>query len=321
MQDMRDAFFDVICENALHDDLIYLVTNDMEVHSLERFSSKAPDRLINVGVAEQNMINVAAGLASTGKRVVVFGISSFIAFRAYEQIRMNLCSMNLPVTIVGLGHGYSFSFDGPTHHAVHDLAVLRTIPELEILNPGDSSVAAASAEYALTAAGPLYVRVDKGEYPNLHGSSSDLTAGFAVLKPVQKITIVATGSLVVTALKVAQTLEERGVLVGLVDAYRVQPLPVGLAKELQPASMVLVAEEGVSSGGLYSAVRDVSQVSSEVRYLGSGIPGPQRIAYGSREWMVEQEGLDEASLFAEISQLAEAFPAIGLGPGKPGSSL
>jgi transketolase len=308
MIDMRDAFFDVIYEHAIRNESIFLVTNDMEVHSLKELQHHAPDRIINVGVAEQNMINVAAGLASVGKRVIVFGISSFIAFRAYEQIRMNLCSMNLPVTIVGLGQGYSFSYDGPTHHGVHDLAVLRTIPELEILNPGDSSVAAASAVYALEAKGPLYVRVDKGKYPDLHGDGLTLSSGFAVLRPVQRVTVVATGALVARALRATKKLSERGVEVGLVDAYRIQPFPSRLRPELQSADLILVAEEGVSSGGLYSALLEAHQASSvQIRHLGSGMLGPQKIAYGSREWMLEQEGLGEDSLVAEIEFINRSF--------------
>ena len=116
MRDIRDCFFDEVFDLACRDTQIIVVTNDMDIFSLRQFKKNFPERFINVGVAEQNMINIAAGLASCGKKVVIYGITPFLIYRCFEQIKFNICSMSLPVVFAGVGVGLAFSYDGPTHH-------------------------------------------------------------------------------------------------------------------------------------------------------------------------------------------------------------
>ncbi len=190
-KDLRDVFFDEIVEAGARDPQIIVITNDTDVFSLRQFRTEYPGRFINVGVAEQNMINVAAGLASCGKKVIVFGISSFVTFRCFEQLKVNVCSMKLPVILTGVGTGLSFSYDGPTHHGTQDIAVLRSLPEIAIYNPGDTVAATACAKQVLNTPGPVFVRIDKGLFPALHDPSRSLDEGFGILRRLCDFNIIS----------------------------------------------------------------------------------------------------------------------------------
>ena len=306
-KDIRDAFFDEIARYVLSDPSYHVLTNDMDVYSLREISRLRPDQLINVGVAEQNTLNVAAGLASTGCKVLVFGISSFFAFRSYEQLRISIAGMGLPVTVVGVGQGFSFSYDGPTHHGVDDLGVLRTIPELEVLSPGDSEMARECASYVSEAPGPKYVRLDKGLYPSLYSPKEKMVPGFKVLFPISDITVVATGSLLAMANHVVGELRAKGVKVGLIDVIRISPLPAELVQTLRSAKKVIVIEENASRGGLFSAILESkSDASFEVSYLGSGLGAGQIFKYGTRGWHLEEAGLTARSLKSQVEQYSKS---------------
>src|SRR3990167_8066916 len=138
-RDIRDALFDAIIVQAQQNSNIILLTVDMETFGSKKFQSLFPDRYVNVWVAEQNAINVAAGLAMSGKAVFVLGIGSFLSTRCYEQIKINLCSMNLDVRLIGVGAGASFSYDGCTHLGIADLGHLRSIAGLKLFSPSDNN--------------------------------------------------------------------------------------------------------------------------------------------------------------------------------------
>ena len=127
--DTRDAFFFDLYNIARNDRQVVFLTADMGAYSLARFKKDLPKQYINVGVAEQNMVSVAAGLSLSGKKVFIYSITPFTTFRCFEQIKIDLSGMNLPVVIVGMGTGFTYSGDGPTHHAIHDLAVMRVLPD------------------------------------------------------------------------------------------------------------------------------------------------------------------------------------------------
>ena len=132
--DIRDAFFDSFYELGAADESVVFLSSDMDAFSLRKFKNDFPERFVNVGVAEQNMVNVAAGLAIAGKKVFCYGIGAFVTMRCYEQIKVNLCSNNLNVNIIGAGAGFSFGHDGPTHHGLQDVALMRVLPEMSIID-------------------------------------------------------------------------------------------------------------------------------------------------------------------------------------------
>jgi len=307
-KDIRDAFFDELLAVGAGDEQMIVITNDMDVFSLRHFRQGYPERFVNIGVAEQNMISVAAGLASCGKKVVVYGISSFVTFRCYEQIKFNVCSMRLPVVLVGVGSGLAFSFDGPSHHGMQDIAVMRALPEMTIYNPGDTVAAAACARLSLASPGPVFVRIDKGTFPALHDPDGSVAEGFGILRPLCESNIISTGYMTPRALAVADTLADRGISVGVIDLFRLKPLPDHFVTEiLARSSRLVTVEENAVTGGLGSLVGDaIIDHGLPISLLRLGAADEQVLRYGDRDWLLSQYGLDEASLSDRIASFLAA---------------
>lgn len=308
--DIRDAFWDEVYRLGAEDRNVVVLTDDMDAFGLRRFKEDLPGQFVNIGVAEQNMINVAAGLASCGKRVFAYGIASFVTLRCFEQIKVNLCSMRLPVALVGVGAGFSFGFDGPTHHSTQDVAIMRALPEMTIYNPSDAPLAAACARLAVACDGPVYIRLDKGTFPDLGPAGHDPATGFRIVRPIRDVTLVATGFMTPRAVSVAATLEGRGLLVGVVDLYRVKPVSDAfVADVLARAREVVTIEENAAAGGIGTMVAEmVVDRRLEARVTRLATQDRQFIEYGSREWFHAVNGLDEASIIARVARLAGSRP-------------
>lgn len=304
--DIRDGFWDEVYRLGSADRNLVVLTDDMDAFGLRKFQADLPRQFVNVGVAEQNMVNVAAGLASAGKRVIAYGIASFVTMRCFEQIKVNLCSMRLPVTIVGVGAGFSFGFDGPTHHGTQDVAIMRALPEMTIYNPSDASLAAACARLAVASDGPVYVRLDKGRFPDLGPAGHDATVGFRVLRPIAPVTLVATGFMTPRALAVAERLEAGGHRVGVVDLYRIVPVAAAFVHEVLSVTREIVGlEETAAAGGMGSMLAELvadHRLDAHVTRIASR--DRQFVEYGSREWFHEANGLDEAAITTRVAALA-----------------
>ena len=171
--DVRDAFFYGLYDLAQKDKNVILLTADMGALALEKFQCDFPDRFINVGIAEQNLIGVATGLSMMGKKVYVYGIASFVIYRCLDQIRCDLVEMNLPVTIIGAGVGLSYGSDGASHHALYDLLIMRQFPNVTILTPHNAEESQQAVKMSYESDHPVYVRLSKGELPMNYGSWRD----------------------------------------------------------------------------------------------------------------------------------------------------
>jgi len=299
--DIRDAFFDELYQLAVNDTNVVLMTADMGAFSLERFRKDFHDRFINVGIAEQNLISTAAGLALTGKKVFVYAIIPFITLRCLEQIKVDLCVMNLPVTIVGAGAGFTYSSDGPTHHAIEDVSVMRALPGIAIYNPSDQMTAKAAAQQAYKSTGPVYVRLDKGAFPVLHRAADDLSKGLAYIRKGYKLLVIATGCMTHVSLELSDAMQGAGVNAGVVDLYRIKPIPNELVEIAKEYDFVVTLEEHTLPGGMGSAVVELfadEGLMIPVKRL--GIPDMYPEGYGDREWMKRGFGLDKDSLFSRI---------------------
>ena len=192
--DIRDAFFDQIYLRGSDNKDIIVLSADMDAFSLRNFSKDFPNQYINVGVSEQNMINIAAGLALSGKTVFCYSIASFATLRCYEQIKVNLCSLNLPVIIVGAGAGFSFGYDGPTHHGLQDLSSMRLLPEMSILELSSNELAKKSVDFSIENKGPTYIRLDKGPFPEWKEHKISFEKGYRILKPLNNINLVTNNA-------------------------------------------------------------------------------------------------------------------------------
>lgn len=249
-QDMRDAFFDELASVAEQDDRVVFLTADHGAQSLDRFQEKFPQRFYNIGIAEQNMVSMAGGLASKGKIPVVYGIAPFVSLRALEQVTLDVASMNLPVTIVGIGPGFCYSTDGYTHHGLQDVGAMATVPNLTILNSSDpvsTKLFASEIGQVLT---PRYVRIEKGTLAPLSREFLNWTVdGFATVRQGGgKILVVSTGSIVHEVLVACDELKsDSGLDPTVLDIHRLKPLAVSdIADLIATAEHTFVIEESYS---------------------------------------------------------------------------
>lgn len=302
--DARDALFEELFEFACQDRSVMLLSGDQGAFSFQKFQDQIPDQFINVGIAEQNMISVAAGLAMTGHKVVVYGIIPFATIRCLEQIKVDLCTQNLPVAIVGVGAGYAYATDGPTHHAVHDVALMRVMPGMRIWNPSDHTMISGLVPRLLDHEGPKYIRLDKGAFPDLYvDREDDFSTGHCVLKEGSDLMIVATGIMVHRALQVAENLSQSGIDTGVTDLYRIKPIDKnGLGKVIGDSKHIATLEENSVVGGVGTTVAELmaeSGVGKPLRRF--GVADVFRWDLGGREPLQAKDGLDATSLINDIT--------------------
>ncbi len=303
-QTQRDAFWDALYEIARHDRDTYLVCADMGAPSLDKFRRDLTNQYIDVGIAEQQGSAVAAGLALEGKKVYVYAIAPFITLRCYEHSRVNLASMNLPVTLVGVGSGVSYDDSGPTHHTVDDLSVMRILPHFTVHNCTDAVMAAALADISHKATGPDYVRLDRGKLPGVYQEGHDFSDGLAVLQePSDGVWLAATGNMVQRAQEVAAQLSSRSVKVGVIDVYRLPINAPKLVQAIDGARRIFTMEEHSLPGGFGSAVCEVladNEVMVPVKRLGFDFSDGYCYKYGGRENIQSLYGLDTGKVLETV---------------------
>lgn len=301
--DTRDAVFQELYEIALADANVIVLSADTGAAMFKQFSKNIPQQFFNIGAAEQNAIGVAAGLALTGKHVFVFGISNFVTLRCYEQIKIDLCCMDLPVTILGMGTGYNYSTDGPTHQLTEDISIMRALANMTVWCPSDYEMAASLVHLAYERPHPSYLRVDKGPFIHIYDNGEhDFSEGLATLIKGDDLTIVATGIMVTQALKLIFKLREHGIQAGLVDLYRLKPINKELLVDaMKDSKRVVTLEEHTILGGLGSIVSEIlAQERILVPLKVFGIPDKYRREVGSREKLQALDGLDIPSILDTI---------------------
>ena len=301
-KDVRDAFFDRIYELASKDENLVFITADAGAFSLKRFKEDFPDRFINVGVAEQTMVLLATGLAMCGKNVFIYSIIPFITQRALEHIKVNVCSMNLPVTIVGCGAGISFGFDGPTHHGNQDIAAMKSMPDMKILSPSDAVSSMLSADEAYKSNTPAYVRLDKGRFDQIYDEKDSISTGAKNIISSNEYNIISTGFMTPRAVKVSKMLSDAGYNVGVTDITTIKPLNKEvLCDVITRSKSVFVIEEHSVVGGLASSVSDfITDNNLSVLFHRIGLPDKQIFEYGDREWILDLYSLSEEKIYNTI---------------------
>jgi transketolase len=256
---MRNSFVEALCDAATASPDIWLLTADLGYSVLEPFAERFPERYLNVGIAEQNMMGVAAGLALSGKRVVVYSIVNFATLRCFEQIRNDIVYHNANVTIVGVGGGFAYGTQGYTHHGIEDISVMRSLGMIDVTAPADAVEAREIVKISLNRLGPTYVRLGKAGEPEVHMSKPDLQRGKIVsVCEGSEALIVATGGLVAEAVAAAGILANEGCSVAVWSVPWLQPFDeAAIKKSAQHYPLIVTAEEATESGGLGSAVASV----------------------------------------------------------------
>ena len=249
---MRDAFFERLVEAAREDERIIVLSADHGAFALEKFQEEMPDRYFNVGIAEQNMVGVAAGLASSGKIVFIYGITPFVSLRVLEQLTLDVAAMELPVNVISVGAGFTYSTDGPTHQGLQDVAAVSTIPGMTILNSSDPIITRAFVDFAIKSGKPNYIRIEKEKLENFERKESlrdAMILGYSNIRNKDsRILIISTGLLSNTSLEVSKHFEENlSINLDVIDLHRIRPINEMLYKELNKYDFLFVLEEAYKS--------------------------------------------------------------------------
>jgi transketolase len=303
---MRDAFWDKIYDLAKENSDIVVVAADCGAPSLDKFRKNLSGQFVKTGIAEANSILIAAGMALAGKKVFAYAIAPFITLRAYEQIKVNLCGMKLPVTVVGVGAGFSYDDSGPTHHAVEDLSAMRILPNMTINSITDNVMAQFVAENSCKMTSPNYVRLDREMLPLIYSPGTDFSQGLSVLSQGKDLWIVATGNMVQRAIEVSRELEALNIQAGVIDLYK---LPINeklFLEKVEGAKRIVTLEEHTLPGGLGSAVAEVLADNNKfisLKRIGLDCRDGYCYRYGGRKNIQSLYGLDKKSLANLICKL------------------
>lgn len=305
--DCRDAFAAALEELAAQDPRIVALTNDsVGSTKLARFRQRFPQRFINLGIAEQNMVGIGAGLANGGKIPFVCGASCFLTARALEQIKVDLGYSQANVKLCSTTSGLAYGGLGPTHHSIEDLAWTRVIPNLTVIVPADPIETDQAVRAAAALDGPVFLRISRMPVPKLHAANYQFRIGRAAcLKEGADVTLIANGVTVCRALEAAALLAEQGIAARVLNMATVRPLDRDaiLDAAAQTAAIVTVEEHSVV-GGLGSAVAEVVATSAPVHMRILGVPGVFAPT-GSASWLLEHFGLTAAGIRSAALEVLE----------------
>jgi transketolase len=310
---VRNTFIKTLTKIAEQRPDVWLVCGDLGYSVLEEFATRFPERYINAGVAEQNMAGMAAGLAMAGKTVFLYSIGNFPTFRCLEQIRNDVCAHRASVKVVAVGAGYAYGPQGYTHHALEDVAVMGSLPHMEVFVPCDP-IETEAATHAISESGaPAYLRLSRSGEPKLHAVALRDARAPVMLRKGGDVTILACGPVVQDCLAAADLLAAEGVAVQVATLPCVKPLDEAFVQAAADTSRLLVTvEEHVLWGGLHASVAGcLAAHERRPRILGIGVSDEIRAsaAAGDRATLLKRAGLDAASIAARIRSAAAAAAA------------
>jgi transketolase len=313
---VRSAFIETLCELAAKDERIWLLTGDLGFSVLERFSDRFPDRFVNAGVAEQNMTSVAAGLAQCGKIVFTYSIANFPTLRCLEQIRNDVCFHNANVKVTAVGGGLTYGTLGYTHHSVEDLAVLRSLPNMTVVAPGDPVESRLATRAIVAHSGPCYLRLGADplgekalQEPIVHKADPAFVLGRAIpVREGKQLTLMSTGGMLKTVVEAAEELAGDGIEAAVLSLHTVKPIDQdAILAAADKTRLIMTVEEHSLVGGLGSAVAEVLAKArlGRVAFCSLGLEeGSMR--RGSQQYLREHAGLTPESIAASARTLLEA---------------
>ncbi len=312
---MRDAFLQRIWQTMAGDQSIFFACADFGSPVLDRIRADFPERFVNVGIAEQNLINVSAGLALEGYTVFAYAIAPFITMRCYEQVRVSLALLSevrpMNINLVGVGAGYSYVVSGPTHQCYEDITLMRAMPNMRVLSPSDHVSAGVLFDYCIANSGPKYLRFDAQVLPVVYeGGAPDIDIGFHIHRRGRDVVLLATGYMLHTAFKVADQLAGEGVSVGVIDLIRISGDSCEqLHAELSNYQGIVSLEEGFQGrGGMDAMLFDfIARSGLQARLLNIGVSGGYRFELGSRAELHEQVGIGPISVHSKVRGFMSAL--------------
>ncbi|MDO8343775.1 MAG: transketolase C-terminal domain-containing protein [Cellvibrio sp.] len=303
---MRNVFAKAILAAAEADSKVLLLTGDHGYALFDEFRKCRPAQFINAGIAEQNMVGVAAGLTKAGFKPIVYGLSAFVPIRVLEQIKIDVCYENLPVVFIGDGAGLVYSSLGSSHQSTEDIAVLRALPNINILSPCDIHEMYYVMSQALRFESPQYVRMGKSDTGQIHSTAVSPKLGDLIQVRTgthNAITFLATGSMVKTAIALADSTDS--------NAWSVPSIKPINKVQLQQIALntntIVVLEEHAVAGGLGSLVAEIICEQGTAKVIRIGIQERFSQKCGSYEYLLKEHGIDLSSLLPRINILQQSL--------------
>lgn len=309
---MRDVFIEEIHHRMHEDDNIFFLCADFGSPKLDYVREDFKERFINIGIAEQNLINVSTGLALEGYTVYAYAIAPFLTMRAYEQIRVNLSLhaqlKEININLIGVGAGLSYDVSGPTHHCLEDISIMRTLPNITVFSPSDWVLAEKFVDYSIRVKKPKYIRFDGKPLVQIYENIDDITLnnGFCEIKKGSDICLISTGYMTHRALNVANMLADNNISVGVIDAFLLKPMNEDLFFEVinEYEHIITLEEAFINKGGLDSLVSCViDSRNSNIKLKRMGFEDAFVFDIGSRDYLHKLNNLDENSIVKNIKKM------------------
>lgn len=295
---MRTAYLDTLYELAQKDKRVFALLADNGIIVYDKYQKSFPNQYLNLGISEANMVAVAAGMANQGKIPFAYTIGVFLAFRALEFIRNDVCLQNQNVKLIGTGAGMIYSELGPTHHATEDLGGLRALPNLQIITPASPMEVRKAAFAAYEHVGPVYLRLGTNREPEIYMEDYDFQIGKAVtIREGKDLTIVGMGTVLPDILEVTDQIKEDGIGIRVINMHTIKPLDQEvLIKAVEETGKIITVEDHNIIGGLGSAVSEViAEYGKAVRFKRLGLREFSH-GYGTYEEVKNQNGIGKACL-------------------------
>jgi transketolase len=300
---MKAAFFQTLLEVAAADPSVNLAVGDLGFNAIELFAARFPDRFLNVGVAEQNLAGIAAGLALTGRTVFIYSIGNFPTLRCLEQVRNDICYHGANVKIVSNGGGYGYGSLGMSHHNTEDLAILRALPGMTVVAPADTHEAAEATRALAARPGPAYLRLGSPAR-NAPPASQPFEIGKAIrVQEGSDVTMISTGGCLSLALEAAALLRPEGVSTRVLSMHTIKPLDIEAVRRAATETRgVFTIEEHSILGGLGGAVAEVlAELNARAVFRRFGLPDSYAATAGSQQYLRAQAGLTPGAIAGGIS--------------------
>jgi transketolase len=302
---MRNAFLDTLYDLALEDERITFITGDLGFRVVEKFMENRPRQFLNAGVAEQNMTGIAVGMALSGRICCTYSIANFPTLRCLEQIRNDICYHDANVKVVAVGGGFAYGAMSVTHHAMEDLGVMRCLPNLTVIAPGDPVETRAATRAIVAHQGPVYLRLGKAGEPVVHSGEIRFQIGKAIrLREGSDVTLISTGGMLWTAARAAEQLAVAGIQTRLLSMHTLKPLDdeAVLAAARETGAVVTLEEHSIV-GGLGSAVAELlaEQLKLNVPFKRLGVANAFSPHIGAQEYMLAKHGLNPEAVVRSVS--------------------
>lgn len=299
---MRNLFAESVEKTAKKNKDVFLLTGDLGFSVLDDFKRKFPNNFLNVGVAEQNMIGIAAGLSILGKKVFTYSIANFATSRCHEQIRNDICYHNLDVTIVAVGGGLPYGNLGYTHHGMEDIAITRVLPNMTVYVPADRYELTFCYEKLIKTKSPKYLRLARGGEPNIHLKKIKTKKNYIEISKPKKINIISSGTILIEVKKAYELLDNKNI--GIIS----MPIINDVVKEeiktiLIKSDLIFTFEEHSPNGGVGSFIKEIaSELAKPPRVISFGINIETIHKVGSQDFLRKANKIDSNNIYKKISK-------------------